>query len=216
MCVLQRMQQQQIPKLHDSCLGLVGSQFLLERGLFTIASHHESHVLRLSQASTCLREFVRKQQEILASMPRAWFRPFSEHAKSLFELPVRYHSAETLQMLVQIKAIHGHGRDVGDGFARAMAQWEHSGLDIHPLSGWLRKGAPYTRHMAFNLALQHGWVKIDRGGKVQWKSWECMRSLIKRLHSTHEQVAKDALTYRLNYTCVSLDGAMLRKLKRGC
>eukprot|EP00971_Amphidinium_carterae_P262013 5197213-Amphidinium_carterae.1 len=35
-------------------------------------------------------------------MPRAWFRPFSEHARSLFGLPVRYHSAEALQMMVQI------------------------------------------------------------------------------------------------------------------
>eukprot|EP00971_Amphidinium_carterae_P078568 1554335-Amphidinium_carterae.1 len=86
-----------------------------------------------------------------------------------------------------------------------MAQWERSGRGIHPLSGWLRKGALYTRHMAFNLALQHGWVMTDRRGGVRWKSWECIRSLIKRLHSPHEQVAKDALTFRLNSTCASLD-----------
>eukprot|EP00971_Amphidinium_carterae_P153190 3036846-Amphidinium_carterae.3 len=28
-----------IPRLHDSCFGLVGNQFLLERGIFTVASH---------------------------------------------------------------------------------------------------------------------------------------------------------------------------------
>eukprot|EP00971_Amphidinium_carterae_P018496 364967-Amphidinium_carterae.1 len=68
-----------------------------------------SHVLRLCQASDTLRDVVESTQELLASMPRAWFKPFSHHAQGLFGLPMRYLSVDALQMLLQIKSVHGLG-----------------------------------------------------------------------------------------------------------
>eukprot|EP00971_Amphidinium_carterae_P352761 6492725-Amphidinium_carterae.1 len=209
-CALQRMQQC-IPRLFESGLGMIGNQFLLERGIFTSAAH----VLRSSQASSALRTFVDSHQELLASQPRAWFRPFSQHAHSMFGLPVKYHSADALQLLLQIKGVHGHGNDVCAGYERAVSQFENSGLEEHPLAGWLKKGALATRHLAFNAAVRHGWVKLNRFGDAEWQDWTRIRAHIKRLHSTHEVMAKDALIERLNYTCSSLPVAFLRSLKRG-
>eukprot|EP00971_Amphidinium_carterae_P010132 199946-Amphidinium_carterae.1 len=194
-----------IPRLHDSCLGLVGNQFLLERGIFTAASH----VLRLSQASKALSDFVQTQQTLLASMPRAWFRPFGHHAQQLFGLPVRYHSAELIQMLLRVKAVHGLGPDVCSDYDRAQAQFEHSGLDTHPLEGWLRRGALYTRRSAFQVALRENWVSVQRDGGALWKDWPTIKKLIKQLHTPHVEVAKDALRDRLNYTCSSLEPGLL-------
>eukprot|EP00971_Amphidinium_carterae_P239736 4759240-Amphidinium_carterae.1 len=210
LCALQRMQQC-IPRLFESGLGLIGNQFLLERGIFTSAAH----VLRSSQASSALRTFVDTQQVLLASQPRAWFRPFCQHAHSMFGLPVKYHPADALQLLLQIKGVHGCGREVCAGYERAVSQFVNSGLEDHPLAGWLKRGALATRHLAFNTAVRHGWVKLSRNGEAEWRDWTRIRTLIKNLQSTHEVMAKDALKERLNFTCSSLPVAFLRALKRG-
>eukprot|EP00971_Amphidinium_carterae_P098947 1956640-Amphidinium_carterae.4 len=174
-----------------------------------------AHVLRYCQASQALRSFVDTHQEMLASTLRAWFRPFSQHAQSLFGLPVKFHSASALQLLLQVKAVHGSDGTVCADYERALALFARSGLPIHPLASWLGKGALATRHLAFNTAVRQGWVRIRRNGDAEWQDWERVRSHIKRLHSTHEQMAKDALVERLNFTCTSLPAPLLRQLKKG-
>eukprot|EP00971_Amphidinium_carterae_P350698 6491691-Amphidinium_carterae.1 len=77
------------------------------------------------------------------------------------------------------------------------------------------KGALHTRHQAFTIALREKWVRVSRCGRAHWLPWNDIKGRIKRLHSTHVQVAKDELIHRLNYTCSSLDAAFLRRLKHG-
>eukprot|EP00971_Amphidinium_carterae_P002593 51755-Amphidinium_carterae.1 len=125
----------------------------------------------------------------------------SKHARSLFGLPVNYHSPESRPDTIQL-----------------LLQLEHSGLESleeHPLAGWLYNGALYTRPRAFSMALHHGWAQHTRGGEVQWQSWEVVRSHTRRLTTSHVQVAKDALTERLNYTCYSIEPGLLRQFKSG-
>eukprot|EP00971_Amphidinium_carterae_P269288 5342296-Amphidinium_carterae.2 len=148
-------------------------------------------------------------------MPRAWIKPFCQHAQSLFGLPVKYLSIAALQMLLQIKAVHGAGPGVCSDFTLAMEQWRASDLTEHPLQGWLMRGALKTRYQTFNTALREKWVRTTRSGRVQSLPWHDIKNCIKRLHSTHVQVAKDELVSRLNYTCSSLEVSFLRRLKRG-
>eukprot|EP00971_Amphidinium_carterae_P086481 1711359-Amphidinium_carterae.1 len=118
-------------------------------------------------------------------MPRAWFKPFCAHARSLFGLPVTYHTAVGLQMLLQIKAVHGLSARDCAGYTRAMEQFERHEIAEHPLAGWLRKGALSTRHLAFTAALARGWVACHRDGTTQWQEWESIKSHIRRLTTTH-------------------------------
>eukprot|EP00971_Amphidinium_carterae_P339702 6477654-Amphidinium_carterae.2 len=208
-CALKNMQHC-VPKLYESGLGMIANQFLLERGIFTMAAH----VLRSCQVSSAMRSFVDTHQELLASTPRAWFRPFSQHAKTMFGLPVNYHPVAALQMMLQVKSVHGSDISVCEGYERAVQLFENSGLAEHPLAGWLAHGALATRNLAFSTAVRQGWVRIQRNASSEWQDWERIRSHIKKLHSNHEQVAKELIA-RLNYTCSSLPAALLRALKRG-
>eukprot|EP00971_Amphidinium_carterae_P342954 6482443-Amphidinium_carterae.1 len=202
-CALKNMQHC-VPKLYENGLGMITNQFLLERGIFTMAAH----VLRSCQASSALRSFVDTHQELLASTPRAWFRPFSQHAKSMFGLPVKYHPAAALQMMLQVKSVHGSENSVCAGYERAVQLFENSGLAVHPLASWQRGHWPHATWLLTR-------VRIQRNGSAEWQDWERIRSHIKRLHSNHEQVAKDELIARLNFTCSSLPSPLMRALKRG-
>eukprot|EP00971_Amphidinium_carterae_P296379 5887599-Amphidinium_carterae.1 len=104
-----------------------------------------SHVLRLLQASTELSTFIEKQQEIPASMPRAWFKPFCTHTFSLRTACCAWQHG--------LSAVDCEGYR----YSRAFEQFERRALTEHPLAGWLRKGALSTGHLAYQTALERGW-----------------------------------------------------------